>query len=187
MHLLFFLLIPVGIVILIFSLRLMGRYYNGNTILELPYTLKTAVFDINQAGEYSIWHKGRAFRKAPLDKFRPVITDFATGENISLRSLLFRPNKNDAVKARMEIFKFSAPAGRYKIELAEGSSITGIENAFIKMMPFPEVDPNEYFIQVRKSQPFAIMITYVLILVIAALAILGGLVLGILGNEIFAG
>lgn len=184
MQLIFFSLIPVGIIILILSIRLVQNTFSGNIILEVPYSQKSADFEIPESGNYSIWHKGQYWSKAPLDEFRPVITNKTTGERPKLTSLLFRPNSNNGVTARMEIFRFSAPAGEYTLELAEGSSISGIENAFLKRFPAKMVDLDKYSIQIRQSQNLFKVLIGIILMALAGFCIIGGLVMGILIKSI---
>ncbi len=96
-------MIPFGILILIFSIKLLQKSFSGEIILEMPYSQKSADLMIPKSGHYSIWHKGQFFRKAPLDEFRPEITSKSNGEKIKLSSLLLRPNTNDGKTARMEL------------------------------------------------------------------------------------
>ena len=186
MQILFFLLIPVGIIILILSIRMVRNTFSGNIILEIPYAQKNAQFTINKSGNYSIWHTGQFFRRAPLDEFRPVITNESDGAEIKLYSSIFRPNANNGIKARMELFRFSAPAGAYKLELVEGSSISKIENTLIKQLPVKMVETDKYFIQIRKSQPFIFVIAGIVLIIFSGLCIIGGLVFGILSDQIFS-
>ncbi|MFO7620545.1 MAG: hypothetical protein R6W81_04685 [Bacteroidales bacterium] len=185
MQILLFCLIPVGIILLILSIRLVNKTFSGNILLEIPYARKTAEFSLPRAGTYSIWHKGESFRKAPLDEFKPVIIDKSTSEEMKLSSLLLRLNSNNRKTARMELFRFSAPAGNYIIALTEGSSITGLENSIIGLTPFKMADPDKYFIQVRESQPLLITLAGIVMIVLAGFCILGGLILGILADQIF--
>ena len=186
MQVIFFCLIPVGIVILICSIKFLNKAFNGDIVLEIPFSRKSAELILTKSGNYSIWHKGQFFRRAPLDEFRPEIVSKSTGEKIRLTSLLLRPNTNNGKTARMEIFRFSAPAGKYILELTEGSSITGIENWFIRQLPVKMVDYDKYFIQVRESTSLFFVLISIIILVVAGLCIIGGLVLGILADQIFA-
>ena len=185
MQILFFLLIPVGIIGLIFSIKMVRNTFSGNIILEMPYLQKNARFEITKSGNYSIWHQGQFFRRAPLDEFKPVIINESDGTEIKLSSILFRPNSNDGSKARMELFRFSASSGKYRLELAKGSSISKIENGFIKRLPVKMVDYDKYFIQVRKSQPLVVLIAGIVLLTLSGLCMIGGLVFRILSNQIF--
>jgi hypothetical protein len=185
MAFLFFALIPIGIIILIFSVRIVRKTFSGEIILEIPYTRKSAEFSLTHPGKYSVWHKGQYFRKAPLDEFEPVITNKSTGERTRLFHSVFRPNANNGMTARMELYRFSAPAGDYLLELDEGSSISAVENTIISFNPASEVDHDRYFIQIRESQPFFIGFIGVILIAFAGFCIIGGLVLGILADQIF--
>ena len=185
MQFLFFSLIPVGILLLIFSIKLVRNSFSGNIILEMPYLQKTSRFELTKPGTYSVWHKGQFFRRAPLDEFRPVIINESESTEVKLSSILFRPNANNGSTARMELFRFSAPAGTYRLELAEGSSISNVENSIIKRMPAKMVDYDKYFIQIRKSQPLIVMIAGIVMIALSGVTIIGGLVLGILSDQIF--
>lgn len=185
MQILFFGLIPVGIVILVFSIRLLHKNFSGNILIDLPYLQKTGHFVVTKPGNYAIWHKGTYWRRSPLDQFRPVITNESTGETANLIPSIFRPNSNNGRTARMELFRLTLPAGKYKIELTEGSSISRLENAFIRRLPAKMVDFDKYFIQVRESGSFIFVIIGIILCIVAGFCIIGGLVFGILAPQIF--
>jgi hypothetical protein len=181
----FFCLIPVGIVILLYSIKLVRKSFSGDIILEISFTQKSADFVITKPGNYSIWHKGQFFRKAPLNQFKPVIINKSTGDKIWLSPSIFRPNSNNGVTARMELFRFILPAGKYRLELDEGSSISGFENSIIRYFPVRQADLDKYFIQVRESQPSIFVIFGIILISLAGLCIIGGLIFGILADQIF--
>jgi len=185
MQILFFSLIPAGIILLVFSVNLVKKTFSGNIILEIPYTKKSSEFLIKDAGVYAIWHKGTYFRKAPLGEFKPEIIFKSTGERIRLYSSLFRPNSNDGRTARMELFRFSAVPGEYILNLNEGSGISGFEKTLTDLIPAKNVDPDKYFLQVRVSQPRLSLLAGILLIVLSGLFIIGGLVTGILAKQIF--
>ena len=185
MQVLFFCLIPVGIIILIFSIKFVQKTFSGNIILEIPYSQKYAEFILDKPGTYSIWHKGQFFRKAPLDEFKPEIINKSTGLKIRLTSFLLRPNSNNGKTARMELYRFYASTGRYIMELTEGSSISGAENIFIRLIPVKMVDYDKYFIQIRESQPVFHVLIGIVLITLGGLCMIGGLVFGILADQIF--
>jgi hypothetical protein len=176
----FFALIPLGVVVLIMAIRLVKKSFAGNVLLEIPYAQKTAIFNIMEAGVYSIWQKGQFFRKLPVDQFKPVITNKATGETISLFPSIFRPNSNNGVTVKMELFRFSAVPGTYTLELVEGSSISGLERAISRIFPAKKADLSQYYILVRESQPFYYVIAGIILMCLAGFMMIGGLVAGIL-------
>lgn len=185
MQILFFCLIPIGIITLIFSIKFVQKIFSGNIILEIPYSQKSASFILARTGIYSIWHKGQFFRKAPLDKFKPEIIDKSTGLNIRLTPSIFMPNSNNGKTARMELYRFSASPGRYVLELTEGSSISRVEKSIIRLLPVKMVDYDKYFIQVRESQPVIHVLIGIVLLTFSGFCIIGGLVFGILADQIF--
>jgi hypothetical protein len=80
----------------------------------------------------------------------------------------------------MEIFRFSAPQGKYMLELKEGTSISSAEHRLIGTIPAGMVDYDKYFIQVRESQPLLLSLSGIAGIVLGGFCIIGGLVSGIL-------
>lgn len=185
MQFLLFALIPAGIVMLILSVKSVRKSFSGDKILEIPYITKSAEFRIDKPGIYSIWHQGQYFRRAPLDEFRPVVTNMDTGEQLKLSASLFRPNTNNGITARMELFRFKAPEGKFILTLGEGSSITRAEQKLIELIPAKKADPEQYFIVVRESQSRLAAFAGLLLIILSGLLIIGGLVGGILSDQIF--
>ncbi len=185
LRIIIFCLIPVGAFLLYKSVRLVGKSFSGKVLLELPYIQKSATFEITESGVYSIWQKGQYFRKLPVDKFKPVIYNESTKERIVLFPSIFRPNSNDGIMAKIELFRFSATPGKYSIDLAEGSSITKFESVLSSIFPAKKADIDKYYILVRESQPFYYIIIGIPLIAIAGILMIGGLVFGILADQIF--
>lgn len=178
-------LIPLGAIVLFKAIRLIKKSFSGKTLLEIPFKQKSSTFFISEQGVYSIWQKGDMFKKLPVDKFRPVVTNLTTGEIPGLSSSVFRPNSNDGRIFKMKLFSFRASPGTYKLEITEGSSITGIERIISTLFPFKEVNLDNYFIQIRESQPFYITATGILLIIFSGIMMIGGLVFAILAEQIF--
>lgn len=185
MQILLFSLIPLGIIILLLSLKFVQKAFTGRIILEIPYSQKSAEFTLSEPGTYAVWHKGQYFRRAPLDEFKPEIIDRSTGLSLKLSSFILRPNTNNGKTARMEIARFSASPGKYVLQLSEGSSVTGLEQSLIRHLKIKMVDYDKYFIQVRESRPVLHVLIGILLITVAGLCIIGGLVGGILHDQIF--
>lgn len=179
-QLLFFLLIPIGVIIMFKAIRILKKSFAGDVVAEFPFSQKGADFEIIRPGVYTIWQKGQYLRKMPLDKFRPVIHDKSTKDTIPLTAPLFRPNIVKTGTVQMEIFRFKAETGRYHIELAPGSSISALESFFTSLVPAKDASLEKYFIIVKESQPFLTLLSGIMLLVVSALMITGGLVMGIL-------
>ena len=184
----FFSLVPIGIFFLINSIRLLGKAFNGQVLLEIPYPTKSARFAILKRGSYSIWQKGQLFRKTPVDQFKPAVFDDTTGEKILLYPSL-GTSVNNGSTGRMALFDFTADVGNYRIELTEGSGISKVEsvvsNLFTRVFPVKPVDASQYFIQIRESQPFYVTLVCVPLVILSSLCIVGGAIAGFLADQIF--
>jgi len=186
-QLFFFCLIPVGVFILIRAIRLVKKSFSGDILLEIPFSGKISDFEITKSGVYSIWHKGQVFRKAPLHLFKPSVRNSTSSEELALIPSVFRPNTNNGRIGRTELFRFSAAAGKYQLKLMEGSSITQCERAISNLFPLKPVDLGNYFIQIRESQPLYYVVIGILLLILAGFLIIGGLVSGILADQLING
>lgn len=184
MQIFFFSLIPLGIIVLLLSLKFVQKAFSGRIILEIPYSQKAAEFTLNEPGTYAVWHKGQYFRRAPLDEFKPEIIDRSTGLGLKLSSFILRPNTNNGATARMEIARFSASPGKYVLQLSEGSTVSGVEQSLIRLLNVKMVDYDKYFIQIRESRPVSSVLIGILLLAFSGLCIFGGLVAGILSDQI---
>jgi hypothetical protein len=185
LRIIIFCLIPVGAFLLYKSIGLVRKSFSGDVLLELPFVQKSATFEITESGVYSIWQKGQYFKKLPVDKFKPVIYNEATKEKLSLFPSIFRPNSNDGSTVKIELFRFSAEPGKYSIDLVEGSSITKLESLLSSVFPAKKADINKYYILVRESQPFYYILIGVPLIAISGFLMIGGLVFGILADQIF--
>jgi hypothetical protein len=85
----------------------------------------------------------------------------------------------------MEIARFSAPPGKYVLQLSEGSTVPGVEQTLIRLLNVKMVDYDKYFIQIRESRPVLSVLIGILLLAFSGLCIIGGLVAGILSDQIF--
>lgn len=180
-----FCLIPIGILILIKTIKLLKKSLNGDVIMEMPFIKNNDQFVITKAGVYSIWQKGQYFRKLPVDKFKPVIYNEITMERISLIPSIFRPNFNDGFTFKMELFRFSAPEGKYRIEITEGSSVMKLESMISSLLPVKMVDYDKYYIMIRESRPFYFVIIAIILMILAGFLIIGGFVTGIFADQMF--
>jgi len=180
-------MIPLGAFLLHRTIRSVRKSFGGKTLAEIPFLQKTGTFEIAQPGVYALWHQGQAFRKLPVDRFRPAITREDTGERIALTPSLLRPQVRKRGRFSMELFRFRAEPGAYGIELAEGSSVSAVEALIARAVPAREADLREYVLQVRESQPVVHLLIGIPLLVVSGCLMIGGLVLGILAGQIFPG
>lgn len=183
-RILFFCLIPIGIFLLVKGIRLVRKTLNGTVLLEIPYLQKTGQFTVVKAGYFSIWQKGSLRKQTPINQFKPYIVNDQTNELVKLSFSLMRPQVNGFSVGRMEICSFFALPGNYRLELREGSSVSKLEGLLTKVAVFGKVDLTKYFIQIRASQFFLLTILAVIVIVLGALGVIGGLILGLLADQI---
>ncbi|WP_257668838.1 hypothetical protein [Parapedobacter tibetensis] len=116
----------------------------------------------------------------PAGQFRPCVYPRGSDERIRLFPSFLRPNMNDGIAGRMELFTFSATKGQYSLKLAAGSSISTVEEAITGWLAGRPGDNNLYCIQVRASQPFYALPIGIILMLIAVGCMVGGAVAGIL-------
>ena len=183
-RILFFCLIPIGIVTLVFGIRLLRKSFNGTVLLESAFDKPTACFSVTKSGVHSVWMKGPLFRRTPINKLHPQIFNEATKEEISLNTSLLSPRSNGFSTGRMELYTFSAEAGSYRLEITEGSGISGVQQWLASAFPARNVDLKKYFIQIRESQSPLYTLLAIPVILAGGFGIIGGFVLGLLANQI---
>ena len=185
-RILFFCLVPFGIFILVKTIRMIKGVFTGEVITEIPFTQKEVEFEISRPGVYAIWQKGQLFRKTPVDKFRPILTSVSSGAEIPLPKSFFSPYLNGFDTGRMEMNRFDAEPGRYRLTLVEGTNTSLFEKIFLNIIPAKSVDYSQYYIQVRESLPVYYMFAAIPLFAISAFCIIGGLVAGFMAPSILA-
>ncbi len=175
---LFFCLIPAGIYILVKTIRMLKCVFNGEVIAEIPFTQKEITFNIIRPGIYAIWQKGQLFRRTPVDKFQLKLTKLPSFEKVSLPKSFFSPYLNGMDTGRMEMNRFSAESGSYRLTVVEGSSVSIFEKIALSLFPAKPVDYSQYFIQVRESRPVYYIFAAIPLFTLSAFMIIGGLVAG---------
>lgn len=187
-RILFFSLIPIGIILLIKGIKLVRKSFFGTVLLNLPYLKQSGTFTITTPGKHAIWYKGPLYRKIPSDKFRPRIFDAGLNIEIDTSFSIIESYVNGFSEGRIEAFTFDAPAGNYRMELAEGGEVPALLKFMSKIIPdIRKVDLEKFYVQVRQSQPRYYAFLAILLILLGAFGIIGGLVLGILADKIFQG
>lgn len=181
-----FCLIPVGIFLLIKTIRMLKKTFNGKVMAEIPFTQKETTFNLPEKGVYAIWQKGQLFRKTPVDKFEIHLSRESDGEGIALTTSLLRPNMNGFETGRMEMKRFYAESGNYKLILRESSENSSFEQVFSDLFPAKMVDYDKYFIQVRESGPAYQMFLAIPLFLLSGFMIIGGFVCGLLLPQMMA-
>lgn len=184
-RILFFTLIPLGLLILIKAIRILISAFNGKILLQLPYNDNVGAFTITKAGFHSIWQKGPMLKKTPLAKFRPQIRNTVTGEVIDLYRSLMAPRSHGFSTGKMEIFTFHAPKGDYEMSLVAGYSISGLQRLVGNAIPLAEMDTTKYSLEIRESQSQFLTFLTIPMILLGVAGMAGGLVLGLIADQIF--
>ena len=184
-YLLCLLLFTIGIILLVKAIRILRKSFSGEVVAEIPFSQKKTEFEITTPGVYAIWQKGPYIRKMPVDQFKPVLFDVSSGQEVRLENPLFRPNTKDFSTVKMEIFRFNAEAGRYRIEIAPGTGISELERIISNLVPAKRATPDQYFLLLRKSIPFFHTLLAIGLLVLSGFLILGSVIFALPGSDPF--
>lgn len=183
----FFCLVPAGIFILVKTIRMLRGVFSGEVVAEIPFTQKEVTFDITRPGIYAIWQKGQLFRRTPIDKFELKLNEVTSGKNIPLPRSFFSPYINGFDTGRMEMNRFTAESGNYRLTIAEGNSASLFEKLVLSVLPAKPVDYSQYFIQVRESRPIYYILAAIPLITLCAFCIIGGMVAGFMAPNILTG
>lgn len=182
---LFFCLIPIGMLILSKGIKLLKKPLNGKVILSLPYSDKVGNFTIEKTGIYSIWQKGDLLKKTPINKFRPHLYDTAANKELILKPSIMSPRSNNFSTGQMEMFTFTAKAGDYELKLLSGSSVSKLQSVVGSAIPLAKIDPKNYFIEVRESQSQLLTLLSIPMMLLGLAGVIGGPVMGLLAEQLF--
>ena len=180
-----FLLIPMGIALLIFSIRKMIRFAKAEPFFEMPCTEEEGSVYLPQ-GNYGIWLSGRRFKKTPIGNIGFQLRRAETGENVYLSPSLMRMSVTSFDKGRRELYHFQVEEeGNYTLSLDGESSVRDRLEASIGNLLFKQpVDLSKFTVQIRKGNSIAMFLFAILGINLAAWMILGGVMLPFLLAEV---
>ena len=172
-----FLLIPMGIVLLIFSIRKMIRFAKSEIFFEMPCIEEEGSVHLPQ-GNYGIWLSGKRFTKSPLGKIGFQLVEEATGNRVNLAPNLMRTSVSGFREARVELYSFYVEEGNYILSInGEGSVRDRIEASIGNLLVKKPVDLSNFTVQIRKGNSIAMFFFAILGINLAAWMILGGVML----------
>lgn len=147
-----FLLIPMGIALLIFSIRKMIRFAKAELFFEMPCTEEEGWVHLPR-GKYGIWLSGSRFKKTPIGNIGFQLSRAETGEKLYLSPSLMRTSVTSFDKGRMELYHFQVEEeGNYTLSLDGESSVRDRLEASIGNLLFKKpVDLSSFTIQIRKG------------------------------------
>lgn len=184
-RILLFCLIPIGIFIMVKAIKLLLKTVNGTIMTETPFTQKEIDFTIPKAGKFAIWQSGPLLKKTPVGSFEIKITSKDSSNLIPLSRSVFGPTVSGFKSARMQLYNFAANPGNYTMRLDDVEA-SGLVKTLSSLIPATPVKPTEYFIQIRESRPAIFMVISILLILIAFFCILGGFIIGLLADQVFA-
>ena len=178
-----FLLIPMGIALLIFSIRNIISFAKAELFYEMPCLEEEGSVHLPQ-GKYGIWLSGKRFTKSPLGKIGFRLVEEETGNRVNLASSLMRPSVSGFKMERMELYSFYVEEGNYTLSLdGEGSVRERIEASIGNLLIKKPVDLSSFTVQIRKGKSIAMFFLSVFGANIAIWMILGGIMLPFLLAE----
>lgn len=116
------LMIPIGLFLLVISLRYMVKIFTISDIHDMPYRTDKGIFTIQTAGRYDIWLNGNRFKKAPLGLFGLQLINCETEKEVSLRANLIPISVAKVIDVRLELYTFYAKPGIYQIVFNDNPS-----------------------------------------------------------------
>ncbi|MBF2719609.1 hypothetical protein IP510_06920 [Psychrobacter sp. NG254] len=182
---LLFCLIPIGLFVLFRAIKLLRNAFNGDVLFTLPYRVNIGRFTVSKSGAYAVWHKGPLSKRTPLAQFRPHIINTSTNKESKLHSSLLSPRSNNFATGNMELFIFRADVGHYELELISGSSTFRLQAMIGGAIPLADIDLSQYSIEIRESQSQVLTILSIPLMLLGGAFIIGGLVMGLLAEQIF--
>ena len=120
---LWYLLVPLGAAIFIFSIRGTIRAVKAKLLYEQAYTEESGSFTVTEPGNYGIWLNGKQYSKSPYGEFGLQLSIKETGEMIPLSRPLMRTTVSGIGTARMELYTFYADAGNYTLTRTGDASL----------------------------------------------------------------
>ena len=178
-----FLLIPMGIALLIFSIRKTIRFAKAELFFEMPCTEEEGSVHLPQ-GNYGIWLSGKRFTKSPLGKIGFQLVEEATGNRVNLAPNLMRTSVSGFREARVELYSFYVEEGNYILSInGEGSVRDRIEASIGNLLVKKPVDLSNFTVQIRKGNSIAMFFFAILGINLAVWMILGGIMLPFLLAE----
>ena len=178
MNYIFLLLIPLGLILLIISIKNIIRFANAQMLYEMSCVDREGVFRLDNRGQYSIWLSGKQLIKSPIGEFGIEIINQKTRKNIPLISNIFRTSVSASKIARVELYYFEAEAGTYIISMNDEVDIRDkISSFLVNTIIKSPVDYSLFSIQVREHFSTVILILYIWGIILSSFMIVGGIVL----------
>ena len=169
MNHIFLLLIPLGLIILIISIKNTIRFANAQMLYEMSCA--------DRGGQYSIWLSGKQLIKSPIGEFGIEIINQKTRKNVHLKANAFGTRVSIFKYARVELYYFEAEAGTYTISMNDEADIRDkISSFLVNTIIKAPVDYSLFSIQVREYFSTVSLFLYIWGMILSSFMIVGGIV-----------
>lgn len=111
----FGLMIPLGLLLLVLSIKHTVKVYTVTAIHDMPYRTDKGIFTIQTAGRYGIWLNGNRFKKAPLGLFGLQLINYETDQEIPLSPRFMPISVTKVIDVRFQLYSFYAESGTYQL------------------------------------------------------------------------
>lgn len=177
MNHIFLLLIPLGLIILIISIKNTIRFANAQMLYEMSCADREGVFRLDSRGQYSIWLSGKQLIKSPIGEFGIEIINQKTRKNVHLKANAFGTRVSIFKYARVELYYFEAEAGTYTISMNDEADIRDkISSFLVNTIIKAPVDYSLFSIQVREYFSTVSLFLYIWGMILSSFMIVGGIV-----------
>ena len=167
-YLLFF-LVPVGIYLMVISIKKITAFAKAKMIYEIPVSSIDGSFTLEDGGKYDIWLSGKKYSVSPIYNLDIKLKNNATGKSVILYPDFFRTTANSFKDARIKLYTFSVESGSYNISLTDRAETR--ENTINNR----GIDYSKFSIQIRENVKVLNIFLGVLGIVLGLIAIDVGL------------
>lgn len=175
---LLFFLTPLGIYILVISIRGIKKSTGQKIIYEVPFKFGGGTFTISEEKKYGIYLSGKAYRKNPIANIRPYVRNNATQEDVRIAPCILRTSVTGADgTGRIELSTFRAGPGRYTISfVGNGLAIDRVISHVVDTIK-PNSDYSSFSIQIREHCSSAILFFSIWGIILGSIATMSGMIL----------
>ena len=170
------LMIPIGLFLLVISLRYMVKAFTMTPIHDMPYRTDKGIFTIETAGRYGVWINGNRFKKSPLGLFGLQLVNCETRREVPLRASFIPASVTKVIDARLELYTFYAKQGTYQIVFNDNPSLmTKIFGTISRSLIGGTDDYSSYSIRIYPHQPMIYSFLSIWGFIFGVMAVLWGI------------
>ena len=170
------LMIPIGLFLLVISLRYMVKIFTISAIHDMPYRTDKGVFTIETSGRYGVWLNGNRFKKSPLGMFGLQLINCETEKEVPLRANLIPVSVTKVIDVRFELYTFYANPGTYQLLFNDKPSrIVKIFGTIRRYLISSDDDYSSYSIRIYPHQSIIYSFLSIWGFIFGAIAVMWGI------------